>query len=174
MTMTLAMPTTPTSTATAPRPISRPDGLGGRAGRVAGTLGGDLGLQDVGGEAALHAGRVLRTDGGGQDGGGQDGGGQDSGGQDSGDLAGIAAKEQLCRVAIEGNVLLGDSEAGLDGTSRLARGAGNDPHRRHRRGEAQNVIRISGHDHCLAVHRGDSDRMRIHHVLGVCASAMQH
>lgn len=56
----------------------------------------------------------------------------------------------------------------------LARGAGDDPHRRHRRSETKNVIWIAGHHHCPAVHGGYRDRVRIHHVLRVCPRTMQH
>lgn len=56
----------------------------------------------------------------------------------------------------------------------LARGAGDDPDRRHRRSQAQNIIGIGGRDHCPAVHGGYGDRVRVHDIPCACARAVQY
>ena len=91
MTMTLAMPTPPTS---------RAIGAEAEEQAVVGAFGDELGFEDVGGEGDRDHGRgVGRVDGGGQHGG------------DGVDLAGHAAEVQLGGVAVEAEVLLGDGEA---------------------------------------------------------------
>jgi hypothetical protein len=55
----------------------------------------------------------------------------------------------------------------------LACGAGDDPHRRHRRSQAKNVIRIGRHDYRAAMHGRHGDRMGINDVPCICAGAMK-
>jgi hypothetical protein len=55
----------------------------------------------------------------------------------------------------------------------LTRGAGDDPHRRHRRSQAKDVIWISGHDYRAAMHGCHSDRMGIDNVLCIRAGTMK-
>src|ERR1700734_1063065 len=55
----------------------------------------------------------------------------------------------------------------------LACGAGDDPHRRHRRSQAEDVARIGRHDYRVAMHRRHSDRMGINYVLRIRAGTMK-
>ena len=55
----------------------------------------------------------------------------------------------------------------------LTRGAGDDPHRRHRRSQAKDVIWISGHDYRAALHGRHSDRMGIDNVVCIRACTMK-
>ena len=55
----------------------------------------------------------------------------------------------------------------------LARGAGYYPHRRHRRSQAEDVVRISRHDYRAAMRRRHSDRMGINDVLRIRPDTMK-
>jgi hypothetical protein len=55
----------------------------------------------------------------------------------------------------------------------LACGAGDDPHRRHRRSQAKDVIWIGRHDYRAAMHGRHGDRMGIHDVLCICADTVK-
>ncbi len=51
-------------------------------------------------------------------------------------------------------------------------GAGDDPHRGHRRSQAKDVIRIGRHDYRAAMHGRHSDRMGINDVLRICGEGL--
>ena len=55
----------------------------------------------------------------------------------------------------------------------LACGTGDDPHRRHRRSQAEDVVRIGRRDYRAAMHRRHSDRMGINDVLRIRADTMK-
>jgi hypothetical protein len=55
----------------------------------------------------------------------------------------------------------------------LACGAGDDPHRGHRRSQAEDVIWIGCHDYGAAMHGRYGHRMRINDVLGSRARTMK-
>ena len=55
----------------------------------------------------------------------------------------------------------------------LACGAGDDPHRRHRRSQAEDVVRIGPHHYRAAMRRRHGDRMGINDVLRIRADTMK-
>jgi hypothetical protein len=55
----------------------------------------------------------------------------------------------------------------------LAGGAGDNPYRRNRRSEAEDVFGTGGHDYRSAMHGRQSDRMGINDVPGICPGAMK-
>ncbi len=55
----------------------------------------------------------------------------------------------------------------------LACGAGDDPHRRHRRSQPKDVVWIGGHHYRAAMHRRHGDRMRINDVLCIRARTVK-
>jgi len=65
------------------------------------------------------------------------------------------------------------SKLAADRGTVLACGAGNDPHRRHRRSQPKDVIWIGRHDNRAAMHGRHSNRMGIDDVLGIRADAMK-
>jgi hypothetical protein len=56
----------------------------------------------------------------------------------------------------------------------VPRGAGDDPHRRHRRSQPNYVIWIGRHDNRAAMHGRHSNRMGINDVACTCAGTMKH